>query len=118
MGSPTTSTRLADLLRSSGWRVYVLPADIDARDSFFDAIRAQFPLDPPLTTNRSWDALSDSLFEGLSQLADNRIAIIWPRLPAETDDMTIALSILDDVRHLLSNENKKSLLVILAPPRD
>jgi hypothetical protein len=115
MDPTSTSTLLADLLRSSGWLVFLLPAEVTTRDSFFDAVRAVFPLAPPLVSNGSWDALSDSLFEGLSHLSERQIAIIWPRAAAQTEDMTTALGILDDVRHALATENDKSVLVVLAP---
>jgi hypothetical protein len=45
---------------------------------FFEAMKALLPLDPPLVGNRSWDALSDSLWSGLDQLAADNIAIVWP----------------------------------------
>ena len=48
------------------------------REAFFDAVRATLPLDPPLQSSRSWDALSDSLWEGLLQLDVNGIVIAWP----------------------------------------
>jgi hypothetical protein len=47
------------------------------RKAFFDAVRAACPLDPPLRSERSWDALEDSLWEGLFQLPHRRIVITW-----------------------------------------
>jgi len=38
-----------------------------------------FPLSPPLGEGGSWDALSDSLFDGLMDTEGDRIAIVWPR---------------------------------------
>ncbi|WP_371846988.1 barstar family protein [Massilia niastensis] len=50
---------------------------IKSKDEFFDAIRSTFPLDPPLVSNRSWDALSDSLWSGLNDLPEKPILIVW-----------------------------------------
>jgi hypothetical protein len=63
----------------AGYTVFVLPgsAIVDGA-SFFDSIRATFPLDPPLTRYKSWDALSDSLWEGLYRHPARRIAVLWP----------------------------------------
>jgi hypothetical protein len=64
-------------LQELGWRVYYLPAGITDRSTFFDSVRDSLPLDPPVAGDRAWDALSDSLWEGLYQLPEKRIAIIW-----------------------------------------
>lgn len=42
-----------------------MPGDIKSKDDFFEAVRAVLPLDPPLVLNKVWDALSDSIWEGL-----------------------------------------------------
>src|SRR5208282_6398864 len=50
----------------SGYTTFMLPEKgIVDRVSFFEAVRTTLPLDPPLVGSRSWDALSDSLWEGL-----------------------------------------------------
>ena len=36
------------------------------RKAFFDAVRSAAPLDPPVTSELSWDALEDSLWEACS----------------------------------------------------
>ncbi len=35
------------------------------------------PLESELQTNRSWDALADSLWEGLRTLPARQVAIVW-----------------------------------------
>jgi Barstar (barnase inhibitor) len=60
-----------------GWRVFVLPDGINDHASFVQAATALFPLDPPWYGG-SWDAFDDSLWEGLSELPERRIAILWP----------------------------------------
>ncbi len=79
----------------------------EGRGAFFAAARAGLPLDPPLMSSRSWDALSDSLGGGLIELGSARVVIHWPdadefaaRCPAE---FKIARSILDDVASLMAD---------------
>jgi hypothetical protein len=76
------------------------------RDAFFDAVRNTLPLDPPLVSNWSWDALSDSLFGGLYALGVNRVVVVWPDAPALRDaspaDYATAVSVLNDVAELLA----------------
>jgi len=91
-----------------GFTTFVWPATgIVDRASFFDAVRATFPLDPPLVGSRSWDALSDSLWEGLHTHSARRIAIIWPNTRAmacsASSDFETALYVLADVANLLAD---------------
>ena len=90
----------------AGFSTFVLPAmGIVDRGSFFDAVRATFPLDPPLVGSHSWDALSDSLWEGLYKHAAQRIVILWPGSRAmatsASSDFGTALNVLTDVATLL-----------------
>lgn len=92
----------------AGFTVFVLPTTgIVDRASFFDAVRATFPLDPPLTGSHSWDALSDSLWEGLYTQPARRIAIVWQGTRAmansATSDFETALDVLADVGSLLAD---------------
>jgi hypothetical protein len=90
--------RLVAELQAAGWLVYLLPLGIGDKTAFFEAIKALLPLDPPLVGNRSWDALSDSLWSGLDGLDANRIAIVWPRVDlGESPDLETAMSVLEDV---------------------
>jgi len=86
----------------------VLPTTgIVDRSSFFDAVRATFPLDPPLIGSHSWDALSDSLWEGLHTSAARRIAIMWQgtrtMATSASSDFETALDVLVDVASLLAD---------------
>jgi hypothetical protein len=65
-------------LRQDGWRVFRLAENIADREGFFASVRKTLPLDPPIISDWCWDALSDSLWEGLLELTDKRIAIVWP----------------------------------------
>lgn len=100
-------------LTDGGWRVYVLSGtEISDRRSFFVACSRVFPLDPPLGGHDKWDALSDSLFEGLRSSPAGKIAILWSRadklrtvLP---DDYQVALGVFRDVADLLRNPKMTS----------
>jgi hypothetical protein len=87
---------------------YVISTDQRVgREAFFDAVRGTLPLDPPLMSSRSWDALSDSLWEGIRSLGANRVVVLWPDsslfsegAPREFD---IATSVLADVARSLAD---------------
>ena len=95
-----------DQAERTGYAVFVIPHVID-RASFFDAVRAVFPLDPPLLGSHSWDALSDSLWEGLSTHAAQRVAILWPNTKSmaisSPADFDMALSVLTDLVNSLAD---------------
>ena len=61
-----------------GWRIFRLPNNISSKDDFFAGVRRTLPLDPELRSNRSWDALADSLWAGLDSLREDKIIVIWP----------------------------------------
>ena len=73
-------------LKEEGWRVLTLPTGVRSRHAFFEAIRAIVDLDPPIVTDASWDALSDSLWEGLTKRPEQRVAIVWIQDEAFCDD--------------------------------
>lgn len=74
-------------------------ADVTDRDSFFDAVRVTLPLDPPLMSNRSWDAMIDSLGAGLAENKARSILIAWPDEgawdPASLAERDIARDVLE-----------------------
>ncbi|MFG2974444.1 hypothetical protein ACGFYY_15815 [Streptomyces sp. NPDC048331] len=77
------------------------------RDAIFEAFRRDLPMDPPVQSARSWEALSDSLFGGLFSLTSTRVVILWEddarhesiRAGAAAE----ALSILTEVAELLGS---------------
>jgi hypothetical protein len=88
--------------------VYVISTDKRiGREAFFDAVRNALPMDPPLVSSRSWDALSDSLWEGIRSLGANRVAVLWPDagfFSEETPhEFEIAASVLADVARSLAD---------------
>src|SRR5688572_24842285 len=93
-----------------GFTTFVLPAvGIVDRPSFFDAVRTTFPLEPLLPGHRSWDSLSDSLFEGLYTHTAQRFLILWPGTHAMAtsalSDFEIAVDVLAQVARLLADPN-------------
>jgi hypothetical protein len=96
-----------------GYATFLLPGSgIVDRASFFDAAREVFPLEPPLLGSHSWDALSDSLWEGLYAHPARRIAILWPHTRAmevsALSDFETALSLLADVASSLADPRATS----------
>ena len=105
-----------------GYTTFVMPEKgIVDRASFFDSVRATFPLDPPLVGSRSWDALSDSLWEGLYSHSARRIAILWSGTRgmaiSAPNDFDIALNVLADVANSLADtratRNKPKEIAVL-----
>ena len=111
--------RRAEQLCAQGWLVYCLPSGIGDQESFFEAVKAVIPLDPPLIGNRSWDALSDSLWGGLDGIDTKRIAIVWPQVDlAAPYELEIALSIFEELIYSLgdaeaTNGSPKEVCVLI-----
>jgi hypothetical protein len=107
---------------AAGFRVFALSGGIASREAFFDAVRETIPLDPPIVSSRSWDALSDSLFGGLVSVDQDRILIIWPNAntmaASSPIDYETAVHVLTDVVSSLADRestqgNQKRVSVIL-----
>ncbi|HEV2668027.1 MAG TPA: barstar family protein [Blastocatellia bacterium] len=110
-------------LANRGNRVFLLPRDIKDKSAFFEGVRKSLPLDPPVVGDHSWDALSDSLWNGLDGVDASAIAIIWPgsteMARAQPEDYEIAKCILSDLTESLADAgatvgNVKQVVVILA----
>lgn len=102
-----TSDKISSDCERAGGVVFCLKEKNQSKEDFFDAIRKTLPLDPPLQSNRSWDALSDSLWSGLDGLPDNPIVIIWENSCqmeiSAPEDFRIALEILKDLAESLTD---------------
>ena len=100
---------IAEECRRRGWLVIVLSEKIASKNQFFDTVRDNCPLDPPLQSNRSWDALADSLWSGLDEVDNERIVIFWPdsdrMVAAEPDAYAIATDIFEDLCASLADSN-------------
>ncbi len=87
---------------------YVFPSrGVVDRASFFAAVRATAPLDPPIVSDRSWDALADSLWEGLHQRPEKQIVILWPNARemagGDPGEYRLALEVLGEVARSLGD---------------
>lgn len=107
--------------QAQGMRVFHLPGKMSSRDAFFDGVRDTLPLDPPLQSNASWDALDDSVWSGLDGLNENGIVIVWrdsSDMEAQApEDFSTAFSILNELPGMLadvvSTVNHPKKLVVL-----
>ena len=108
--------------KTAGFKVLLLKQGISTREALFDAVRQSLPLDPPIVSSRSWDALSDSLWGGLASLDQDRILILWPSsttmATSSPRDYETAVEVLKDVIASLANDEAtqgraKRLSVIL-----
>lgn len=91
-----------------GYRVYVITtAGGSGRAAFFSAVRVALPLDPPVVSARSLDALSDSLWGGICSIDDQKIAIIWEDSACffedSPEDFEDACSVLAEVAESLAD---------------
>jgi len=121
---PSELETLAEAANLSGWTVFELDGrGIVDRKSFFDVACATLPMDPPLQSDRSWDALSDSLWGGIDALPSRRIFIVWKESSSMSRstgaDYEIAKQILSDVATSLGSldctaGNPKEVCVVLA----
>lgn len=76
---PSAMDEVAEAARRAGLLVFVLTTrGRVGREAFFDAVRSTLPQDPPIVGSRSWDALSDSVWEGMRTLGSSRAVILWP----------------------------------------
>lgn len=64
-------------LRGQEWPTFTLAGSPESWDDFVASIRAVLPLDPPVE-HGNWDAVYDSLWEGIHKLNAEKVAIVWP----------------------------------------
>lgn len=88
--------------------VYVLESgDSPSEETFFAAAELHLPLDPPLGPGRKWDALGDSLFEGLLDLGSDHVVIHWndaaAMRSADPQTFELACAVLGDVADQLGD---------------
>src|SRR5437879_5934337 len=108
--SPADVDRIALIAADQGCPVYqISTGNRSGRGVFFDAVQESLPLDPTIHTSRSWDALSDSLWEGINSKNLGCVVIVWTDATAmaegSPDDFETAISVLTDVARLLSDSN-------------
>lgn len=108
MIDPQDVDRIVRQASDEGALLYVIDTTQGVnRRSFFNTVRKNLPLDPPLAGDRSWEALADSLWSGLDSADSAVIVIVWKgsadmRNVAPCDFRT-AVSIFSDLALSLAN---------------
>ncbi|MET9630548.1 hypothetical protein ABZX92_24060 [Lentzea sp. NPDC006480] len=82
------------------------------RESFFTAVRSTLPQDPVLVSSRSWDALVDSVRNGIGDARGNRHVVVWPDLREFEDPLGV--SVLEQVIWHLETWRPANYLCIYA----
>jgi Barstar (barnase inhibitor) len=76
---PSQAREVREESARRGIPLYVISTGGEAgREVFFDAVRRVLPLNPPIVSARSWDALADSMWEGIYSLNRPRVVVLWP----------------------------------------
>lgn len=118
---------VASQLRRQGKPIVVLDGEqVSDRASFVEVLRRAVPLDPPLATGRSLDAIADSLFGGLASVQP--AALLWDKAwllgEADADELDRLLDVLADVKEQLAAPRPAGaslvveVLAAVRPPRD
>ena len=76
--SDAEAKKIALEYERANWRVFRLPRFMSSVSDFFKGVRLVLPLDPPLQSSGNWNALADSLWEGIANLDSDKILIVWP----------------------------------------
>ena len=90
-----------------GSKIIRLPNNISDKASFVDGLKGSAPLDPPVTTP-NWDALEDSLWEGLHSVTEESVVIVWPNADlmkaTSPADFAIAIEIFESLTRTLNSD--------------
>ena len=105
--SASEAEKLAAEAAAQATTMYLIRGDqaVDCA-SFFDAVRASLPLNPPIFSSDNWDALSDSIWNGLDESDTNRILIVRSnsdRLKESPKDFETALYVLQDITETIAS---------------
>ncbi|TQI80079.1 barstar (barnase inhibitor) [Serratia fonticola] len=103
--------------KKNGYLTYLVDLENSSKTSdLFLAIKSSLPLDPPLVKDGNFDALSDSLFGGLSIDESINICLIFNNLSLykESNKRTydIMMEILNDNLSYLKDEGKNVAILI------
>lgn len=118
--------RMVAEAQESGVPVYRLSSDARlGREGLFNSMRRQLPLDPPVSSDRSWDAMADSLWSGLDLQAQTEHLIVWDDADhfaaADWREYEMAIAALGHVCELLADpvatlgQPKKVTVVVPIP---
>lgn len=78
------------------------------RTDFFESVAATLPLDPPAGPGMVWDAIRDSLLDGILSLKAEDVVVYWRNahefMTADRQSYEIALEVLADASEALASE--------------
>jgi hypothetical protein len=105
---PSQAREITDEAARRDIPIYIISTGGRAgREVFFDAIRRALPLNPPIVSARSWDALADSMWEGIHSLNRPRVVVLWPDSSPFSEgapsDFETALSVFEQVASELAD---------------
>jgi hypothetical protein len=97
------SRELKSILETNQFQLFEIGGlEVNCQESFFRSIVDRLPLDPPLSGNVHYDAFTDSLWGGLSELEVSNVAIIWNHadrmLNGNLNDLLKILQCFDQVK--------------------
>ena len=118
--SAAEAKKTASEYERDGWRVFRLPRFMSSALEFFEGVRLVLPLNPPLQSNGNWNALADSLWEGIDNLGSGKVLIVWPDAglieDAFPDDNRAIMQIFTDLCDTLATseytDSPKKVLVL------
>ncbi len=108
---------LQEALALGGFRIVRFDGSgVINRETFFNQARRDLPLNPP-GVRWSWDALSDSLWNGISELGEERVAVVWLHadmlLTRDAGVLFEALEVFRDVAITLYEPRERRDLVVV-----
>jgi len=72
--------KLRQMLDSEGFHVVQLDGEyISDACTFYEQATRILPLDPPIVGAVNWDAFVDSVWGGLDDLGEQKVAVVWTR---------------------------------------
>lgn len=102
-------------LSQEGYRIFDLDGIANESD-FLRVIKDRLPLNPPIYSG-NWNAISDSLFEGLIDLPEKKIAIVWNRahtlMNSDLENFTLAVLVFSEVAALIPKYSEKTFRTFL-----
>ena len=89
-------------LAELGYRIFTLDGkNIHDKLSYLAQAAQDLPQPPDLVSRNNWDAFNDSLWFGLHELLDNRVAFVWTdaqdMMHGDQKDFLIAVDILEEL---------------------
>jgi len=68
-------------LSKQGYKIIEIDGkDIFDSKAFFNKVKDILPFDPPISGKVNWDAFSDSLWEGLCNMGNRKVSIVWTKV--------------------------------------